>query len=118
MEWFDSTLLNKVRNAINNWRWRLYIAYTYQICKWTNDEESPINSILFCSNIVYVFSALSIIETTNFIIDKQNVYKTMEKKQIIYRVSNLRKMHWKLVLAVLEHLFYPKIEHTIMYIFS
>ena len=37
-----------------------------------------------------------------------NICKTMEQKQIIYRLSNLRKMHWKLVPPVLGHLFYPK----------
>ena len=37
-----------------------------------------------------------------------NVCKTMEQKQIIYRLSNLRKLHWKLVPPVLGHLFYPQ----------
>ena len=38
-----------------------------------------------------------------------NICKIMGQKQIICRLSNLRKRHWKLVSPVLGHLFYPKI---------
>ena len=37
-----------------------------------------------------------------------NICKIMGQKQIICRLSNLRKIHWKLVPPVLGHLFYPK----------
>ena len=47
-----------------------------------------------------------------------NICKIMGQKQIICRLSYLRKMLWKLVPPVLGHLFYPKIEYTTLYIFS
>ena len=48
-----------------------------------------------------------------------NICKIMGQKQIICRLSNLRKMHWKLAPPVLGHLLNtPKLEHTTMYIFS
>ena len=47
-----------------------------------------------------------------------NICKIMGQKQIICRISYLRKMLWKLVPPVLGHLFYPKIEYTTLYIFS
>ena len=37
--------------------------------------------------------------------NRDNICKIMGHKQVLYRFSNLRKMHWKLVLG---HLFYPK----------
>ena len=46
-----------------------------------------------------------------------NICKIMGQKQIICRLSNLRKIHWKLVLPVLGHLSYPKVEPTTMYIY-
>ena len=37
-----------------------------------------------------------------------NICKIMGQKQIICRISNLRNIHWKLVLPVLGHLVLPK----------
>ena len=40
--------------------------------------------------------------------NRDNICKIMGHKQVLYRLSNLRKMHWKLIPHVLGHLFYPK----------
>ena len=39
--------------------------------------------------------------------NRDNICKIMGHKQVLYRLSNLRKMHWKLVPIELGHLFYP-----------
>lgn len=48
----------------------------------------------------------------------EDICKIIGQKQVIYRLSNIRKIHWQSVPSVLGHLYYPKIEHTTMYIFS